>query len=155
MKATTATVAAVGLAALLGGGLMLWRSTSVAHGAGSGDGRTISVDVVPPVEPDLIPGAVMTVGDLTNGYEHDPEKLAPLPVDPTQEGALDSAWVEPEPPRPRTVIVVEPVRTPPPPSPIRLEPDDYGFGFDQPLPSSLDEAESNMKTAPIDPTGAA
>jgi hypothetical protein len=146
-KAATTTIAAAGLAALLAGGWMLWRSTSVAHGP-MADGPSISVDVVAPVEPELAPRPILAVGELNNGYEHDPERLAapaPLSADGT---ALDTAWVEPTSPLPPQPVMVEPM-TPTPPRIVRLDPDDYSFGFDRPLPEAV------VETAPVDLTEAA
>jgi hypothetical protein len=106
------------------------------------------VEVVAPVEPELTPSPILAVGELTNGYEHDPERLLPLTPYGPDGMALDSAWVEPTPPLPPTPVLVEPM-TPPAPRVVRLDPDDYSFGFDRHLP------EADAKTAPIDPTGAA
>ncbi|WP_436355618.1 hypothetical protein [Brevundimonas sp. CEF1] len=149
MKATTATIAAIGLAAMIGGGWMLWRSTSIAHGPAA-DGPSIHVEVVAPVEPELAPSPILAVGELSDGYEHDPERLLPPAPLGADEMALDSAWLEPTPPLPSPPLIVigEPM---PPPAPrvVRLEPDDYSFGFDRPLPEAVAE------TAPIDPTEAA
>lgn len=147
MKAMTATIAAVSLAAVLGGGWMLWRSTSVAHGRAP-NGPSINVEVVAPVEPELGPSPILAVGELNNGYEHDPERLLPLTPYGPDEATLDSAWIEPTPPLPPTPRVMEPIE-PSATRVVRLEPDDYSFGFDRPLP------EADAKTAPIDPTGAA
>lgn len=143
MKALAATAGAVSLAAMLGGGWMLWRSTSMAHGPGM-DGPSINVEVVAPVEPELAPSPILGVGELSNGYEHDPERLAPL----TPLPAPDSAWIEPAPPLPPPPVIAELAPTQPPQA-VRLEPDDYSFGFDRPLP------KADTTTAPIDPTGAA
>ena len=88
------------------------------------------------------------MGELNNGYEHDPERLAapaPLSADGT---ALDTAWVEPTSPLPPQPVMVEPM-TPTPPRIVRLDPDDYSFGFDRPLPEAV------VETAPVDLTEAA
>ncbi|MND77318.1 hypothetical protein D3C80_689930 [compost metagenome] len=149
MKATTATIATIGLAAVLGAGWMLWRSTSIAHGPAP-DGPSIHVEVVAPVEPALAPSPILAVGELSDGYEHDPERLLPPAPLGADETALDSAWLAPTPPLPSPPLIVmgESV-TPPAPRVVRLAPDDYSFGFDRPLPEAVAE------TAPIDPTGAA
>lgn len=144
------TVAAISLVALLGGGSWtLWLSTSVAQGPAA-EGSSISIEVVPPVEPNLAPRPILAVGTLNNGYEHDPDRLQPLAALPTDESAWDVAWIEPTPPPVATpvTVVIGPasaaVRRI-----VQLPPDDYSFGFDRPLPETVAE------TAPIDPTGAA
>ena len=149
MKVVTATIAAVSLAALLGGGWMLWRSTSIAHGPAP-EGPSINVEVVAPVEPELAPSPILAVGELSNGYEHDPERMLPQTPLAVDEMALDSAWVEPTSPLPPPSVVVigEPAPAPMP-RVVRLAPNDYSFGFDRPLP------EAAAETAPIDPTEAA
>ena len=148
MKVVTATIAAVSLAALLGGGWMLWRSTAIAHGTAP-DGPAMHIEVVAPVEPELAPSPILAVGEFSNGYEHDPERMASLTPHGQDEAAQDSAWIEPTPPLPPPSVVV--IGGPAPaamPRVVRLDPDDYSFGFDRPLP----EAVAGM--APIDPTGA-
>ena len=147
MKVMTATIATVGLAAMIGGGWMLWRSTSIAHGSAP-SGPSINVQVVAPIEPELAPSPILAVGEFSNGYEHDPEQMSPQTPYAPDEAALDSAWIEPTPPLPpSSVLVIEAPAAMP--RIVRLEPDDYSFGFDRPLP------EADTKTAPIDPTGAA
>ncbi|PQZ77570.1 MULTISPECIES: hypothetical protein [unclassified Brevundimonas] len=149
MKATTATIATIGLAVLLGGGWMLWRSTSIAHGPAP-SGPSIHVEVVAPIEPELAPSPILAVGELSDGYEHDPERMLPPAPYGADETALDSAWVEPTAPLalPSVVVISEPAPAPAP-RVVRLDPDDYSFGFDRPLPEAVAE------TAPIAPTGAA
>lgn len=133
---TTAALILVGLGAA---GWAVWNSTSTAHGDRS-DGRRIAVDVVAPHEPDLIPGPVLSVGDLRDGYEHDPERLEPpAPLDDPylETPALESAWLEPEPaPTPNDPESLTLERRPPP----RLEEGDYSFGFDAPEPDATQPA---------------
>ncbi|MNU36241.1 hypothetical protein D3C71_248560 [compost metagenome] len=145
MKAMTTVIAGVCLAALLGGGWTLWRSTAMAHDPAA-PGAGISVEVVAPVEPALPPQPILAVGELSNGYEHHPERLLPMEPLAVDGMALESAWIEP-PPLPSTPLVVEPIESSAT-RVVRLEPGDYSFGFDRPLP------EADTKTAPIDPTGA-
>lgn len=148
MKATTAVIAALSLAALLGGGWVLWRSTAIAHGTAS-DGPSIHVEVVAPVEPEPAPSPILAVGELRNGYEHDPVRMLPPTAYGADATALDSAWVEPTAPLPPpSVVVISEPAPAPMPRVVRLDPDDYSFGFDRPLP------EAAAETAPIDPTGA-
>ncbi|WP_415287225.1 hypothetical protein RSD66_08000 [Brevundimonas sp. S1H14] len=126
--------AALVLTGLGAAGWAVWNSTSAAHG-GRAPGYGVTVEVVPPVEPDLPPGSIMTVGELRDGYEHDAERVAPPPRDDEPYG--ESAWLEltPEPSQPPYYD------TPSDPGPPRssrpapeLERDDYGFGFDAPQP---------------------
>ena len=146
MKTMTATIAAIGLVAMLGGGWMLWRSTSMAHGPAD-LGPSINVEVVAPVEPDLTPGPILAVGELSDGYAHDPERMRPSTPHGVDGPTLDSAWIEAAPPLPATPQVMKPLE-PSATRVVRLDPDDYSFGFDRPLP------EADAKTAPIDSTGA-
>ncbi|MEN5051224.1 hypothetical protein [Brevundimonas naejangsanensis] len=128
-----ASVALV-LTGLGAAGWAVWNSTSAAHG-GRVPGYGVTVEVVPPVEPDLPPGSIMTVGELRDGYEHDAERVAAPPRD--DEPYVESAWLEltPEPSQPPYYD------TPSDPGPPRssrpapeLERDDYSFGFDAPQP---------------------
>lgn len=147
MKAAMTTVAAISLVALLGGGWTLWRSTSVAQGSAA-DGPSISIEVVPPTEPDLAPRPILAVGALNDGYEHNPERLEPPAPLLADETAWDTAWLEPTPPLTATPVTVV---TGPAAAPVRrivqLPPDDYSFGFDRPLPETIEQS------TPIDPTG--
>lgn len=145
MNTRTAILAAAALilTGLGAAGWAMWNSTSAAHG-GRALGYGVTVEVVPPVEPDLPPGSILTVGELRDGYEHDPERLAPL-NDP-DESAIDSAWVELMP-----ALADEAVALPVPPvvtmaaSPRpELRQDDYGFGFDAPRPDYQAERQARI-----------
>lgn len=126
--------AALVLTGLGAAGWAAWNSTSAAHG-GRGSGHGVTVEVVPPIEPDLPPGSIMTVGELRDGYEHDAERVAASPGD--DEPYVESAWLEltPEPSQPP---YYDTPSEPGPPLSSRpapeLERDDYGFGFDAPQP---------------------
>lgn len=86
------------------------------------------IEVVAPVEPQVMPGAVMEVGDLVDGFRYvaprrrEPEPAAYAPYDDWSEP------LEPAPDRRRPVerAVIEP---PPQPEPPRR---DRWFGFDAP-----------------------
>lgn len=146
MKIMTLAVAALGLAVVGAGGWAAWNSTGIAHrDAGGG---VMSVDVVPPTEPDLGPGSIMTVGDLSEGYVHDPAGLEPLAALGAEDDAyLETAWVEADPPvnppsaQPPTVTTWD---TPRAATPVRLAPNDYSFGFDQPLPDDPGREERGL-----------
>lgn len=136
MKTLALTGLALGLTVAGAGGWAAWNSTAIAHrDAAAG---VMSVEVVAPREPDLPPGSIMAVGELQNGYVHDPARLQPPAIlDAEYEAYLDDAWLElpatggPAPQDyPNGLVWVSPR----PATPVRLEPDDYSFGFDQPLP---------------------
>ncbi|MGX1802952.1 hypothetical protein ACWIDJ_11520 [Brevundimonas naejangsanensis] len=126
--------AALVLTGLGAAGWAVWNSTSAAHGGRVSD-YDVTVEVVPPVEPDLPPGSIMTVGELRDGYEHDAERVAAPPRD--DEPYVESAWLEltPEPSQPP---YYDTPSDPGPPLSSRpapeLERDDYSFGFDAPQP---------------------
>ena len=135
--------AALVLTGLGAAGWAAWNSTSAAHG-GRASGYGVTVEVVPPVEPDLPPGSIMTVGELREGYEHDPERLAALPGDDAPY--VESAWLEllpelPPPPAHDAPTIIRP-RTPQPAP--QLDQDDYGFGFDAPQPDYAAEREARQ-----------
>lgn len=136
--------AALVLTGLGAAGWAMWNSTSAAHG-GRTSGYGVTVEVVPPVEPDLPPGSIMAVGDLRDGYEHDPERLAPL-EDP-DESVVESAWLELMPADQGSSLAPPVVTMATPPRP-ELERDDYGFGFDGPRPDY--QAERQARIADLD-----
>lgn len=126
--------AALVLTGLGAAGWAVWNSTSAAHGGRVSDSG-VTVEVVPPIEPDLPPGSIMAVGELRDGYEHDAERVAA----PSGEDApyVESAWLEltPEPSQPPYYDTpsepAAPLLSRPAPELAR---DDYGFGFDTPQP---------------------
>jgi len=126
--------AALVLTGLGAAGWAVWNSTSAAHGARAPDSG-VTVEVVPPIEPDLPCGSIMAVGELRHGYEHDAERVAAL----SSEDApyVESAWLEltPEPSQPPyydTLADHGPRLSSRPAA--ELDRDDYGFGFDTPQP---------------------
>lgn len=133
-SAVILTAAALALTSLGAASWAAWNSTSAAHGQRI-SGASVAIAVVPPVEPDLPPGSIMTVGELRDGYEHDPERLVPMTGD--AEPYFESAWLElmPEPTLPPASYgalsgSVDMASRPAP----ELARDDYGFGFDTPQP---------------------
>lgn len=144
--------AALVLTGLGAAGWAAWNSTSAAHG-GRASGSAVAIDVVPPVEPDLPVGSIMAVGELRDGYEHDPERLAALPGD--DEPYVESAWLELMPDLPTLPThdapptIIRP--TAPPPAP-QLKQDDYGFGFDTPQPDYAAEREARQSALKDPPT---
>ncbi|AYG95735.1 hypothetical protein D8I30_11510 [Brevundimonas naejangsanensis] len=143
LTAALLTAAALTLTGLGAAGWAAWNSTSAAHGERQA-GPTIAIEVVPPREPNLRPGPILSVGELRNGYHHDPERLkgpaaSDLPV--------ESAWLEwyPPLPAPTSIIVAVPLEPPParPPAPT-LDRNDYNFGFDAPRPDYAAEREARQ-----------
>ncbi|MDP3801708.1 hypothetical protein [Brevundimonas sp.] len=94
-------------------------------------GERLQIEVVAPVEPAIVPGSVMEVGDLVDGFQGLPpplpsvvETVAWVPDDPWGDGRK-----EPEPPpRPRVEEAVIHVAPQPGNDPAR----DRWFGFDAP-----------------------
>ena len=129
VAAAAVSVAAVGLTALKF--VNLPGPDPVAAGEG------LKIEVVAPVEPDLVPGSVMEVGELIDGFRY----VRPAPAERRPD--YDAVWVEeaPAPIEPRqreagvrryTSTDAEPRRVP--------EPETLGgrgrrwFGFDNPPP---------------------
>lgn len=98
------------------------------------DGERLRIEVVHPVEPDIVPGARMDVGDLVEGFQG-----VPPPPPPVTDGVMAYAedWIEDLPPLPpppwrrppaeETAVRPEPVEAP---RPRRDE--GRWFGFDAP-----------------------
>lgn len=131
MKTLLLASLALGLTAAGAGGWAAWNSTALAHR--DADAGTMTVAVVAPQEPEPRPGGIMTVGELRNGYVHDPGRLDPPAVLDADDVYLDDAWLQPEAPLgPPPDDAFAPAWTPPVATPVRLEPHDYSFGFDAP-----------------------
>lgn len=150
MKVVVLSGLALGLTALGAGGWAAWNSTAIAHR--DVVGAVMHIEVVAPREPDLPAPSIMAVGDLRDGYVHDPERLLPPAVLDAEYAYLDDAWVEPEPwvepPSVEGGLVWTSLR---PPAPPRLEPHDYSYGFDQPLPDAgPGDAGASSPNAPAD-----
>src|SRR5690606_27076603 len=77
------------------GGWAAWNSTAIAHRDVGGGG--LHVEVVAPKEPDLPARSIMAVGELRDGYVHDPDRLQPPAVLDAEYAYVEAAWVEPEP----------------------------------------------------------
>jgi len=131
MKTVVLTGLALGVMVVGCGGWAAWNATASAnHAPGGGP---LQIEVVAPREPDLPDRAILTVGELREGYVHDPERLQPPALLDAECAYVETAWAEPE-------SVVAPVDQPEglvwtslrPAPPPRLEPGDYSFGFDQP-----------------------
>lgn len=128
-------VAGVAVLAIGGLGMAAWNSTASANETPTG--RLLNIAVVAPVEPEVQPGGVMPVGELVDGYEHDPATLVALRGDPYDDVYVETAWVEPEPTPPPPVSGMAVIHTDAPQpgiEPIRLDPRDRSYGFSQPRP---------------------
>lgn len=157
MKTLVLTGLALGLMVLAAGGWAAWNSTAIAHREAGGGG--LHIEVVAPREPDLPARSIMAVGELREGYVHDPDRLQPPAVLDAEYAYVEAAWAEPEPltePPPERAggLVWTSLR---PATPARLEPHDYSFGFDQPLPEQpsgdagrLADAGASTQNAPAD-----
>ena len=142
-----AVIAVVGVAAL---GLMGLKYVTLPGPAPVAAGEGLRIEVVAPVEPELVPGSVMEVGALVDGFRYVAPAGAPRgPVHGT-------AWVEDEvapyapPSRPAGVRrYTSDAWTPPPePEPPRRERERRWFGFDNPLPDF--RAERRARQARMD-----
>lgn len=132
--------AALVLIGLGAAGWAAWNSTSAAHRTRA-SGPAVAIDVVPPVEPDLPAGSIMAVGELRDGYEHDPERLIGPDAD---QAYVESAWFELSPDVSAPSDIHVSLAAPPASSQSapQLEQDDYSFGFDTPRPDYVAEREA-------------
>ncbi len=135
MKGVVVSGLALGLTAFMAGGWAAWNSTAIAHR--DVVGAVMHIEVVAPKEPDLPAPSIIAVGELRDGYIHDPGRLQPPAALDAEYAYLDDALgdSEPafEPPPTEGGLVWTSLRSPAPP---RLEPHDYSYGFDQPLPDA-------------------
>ena len=128
-------LAAVALVGIIGTGAFLLGGSET----GQSFGRGLAIAVVPPVEPEVLPGATMEIGALNDGFDRAAlERVA----EPTLDDTLPSpAWIgdeslgDPAPrmPMPTPVSparVVELAR----PTTDPLADGSPAFGFDQPRP---------------------
>src|SRR5690606_37875694 len=111
-------------------GLLGLRAVELPQPAPVGEGDRLRVEVVAPIEPKIVPGSVMEVGELVDGFQG-----LPPPLPPVEEIAwsYDAAWEDPEYQRPAPsrvaaiFVPLPPERREPPP---RYE--GRWFGFDAP-----------------------
>lgn len=117
-----------------------------------GDGDRLRIEVVRPVEPDVVPGSVMEVGELVDGFEGLPPPLPPLT---DVAWSADDGWNEfdggysPLPPEPRRVAETRTYESRPEPerlSPVRAV--QRWFGFDAPRRDF--QAERDARRARLD-----
>lgn len=139
-----AAVAAVSVAAI---GLMALRFVTLPEPDPVAAGDGLKIEVVAPVEPELVPGSVMEVGELIDGFRY----VRPAPA--ARIPAYDVAWAEEE------AATVEPRRresrvrryasadAEPGPAP---RPETLGergrrwFGFDNPRPDYVAERRARQ-----------
>ena len=139
-----AAVTAVVVAAI---GLMALKFVSLPGPAPVAAGEGLKIEVVAPVEPALVPGSVMEVGDLVDGFHY----VRPAPAE--RVPAYDVAWAEDE------AAPVEPRRretgvrryASPDAGPGQVaEPESLGergrrwFGFDNPRPDHAAERRARQ-----------
>ncbi|QTC91110.1 hypothetical protein [Brevundimonas goettingensis] len=140
VMAGVVAVAALGL-----GGMILTGGNDGEARAGGGPG--LSVAVVAPVEPDVAPGGVMDVGQLTNGFDGkmpEAQTASDATQPPDDYYAEQPAYVEPQvqqmpPPRPGDEVHPYVDRQSPPPP---RDGNPRAFGFDQPRPDYAAEREA-------------
>lgn len=138
--------AAAGAVGLMGLGVLgLMRAAGADAAADIPDDQRIRIEVVQPVEPELIAGPVMEVGTLVDAFQ--PEDL-PQPVAEVPGEDVEPADAPKEPTpllRPFTRIfgASAPREDKPPPPDIRRE--ERAYGFDAPRPAW--EAERDARRA--------
>lgn len=131
-----AAIAAVSVAAV---GLMGLKYVTLPDAAAVASGDALKIEVVTPVEPELVPGSVMEVGELVDGFRYVPPRSA------ERAPLYDVAWSETEdfapytpPSRPAGVRRYTSADTdagpPAEAEPPRRERERRWFGFDNPLP---------------------
>ena len=121
---------ALSAVAVAGFGLLGLRAVELPQPAPVSEDDRLRVEVVAPIEPKIVPGSVMEVGELVDGFQG-----LPPPLPPVEEIAwsYEAEWedVEYEAPPPRRIAAVfapaPPERRDPPP---RYE--GRWFGFDAP-----------------------
>jgi len=138
-----AVLASVGVAAV---GLVSLRAIDLPSPRPLEDHNRLRIEVVPPVEPEIEPGARMDVGDLVNGFRWSPPprpEIEPIAYeddaaweDWREEPRLEPAWRE-RPPRYARDPQREAGPSYAPPGAARREPDRRDgerrwFGFDEP-----------------------
>lgn len=148
--AHVAAIAAVGVAAL---GLMGLKYVALPEPAAVASIDALKIEVVAPVEPKPVPGSVMDVGELVDGFRYVPPRPAERPP------LYDAAWSEdenfapwsPPPVRPagvRRYSSAGEATAPYEPEPPRRERERRWFGFDNPLPDF--GAERRARQARLD-----
>jgi len=142
----TGVAAALGAVALVAvaAALMAPAKDAVARTGGP----AVSIAVVDPREPVPIPGGVMDVGEVVDGYQHHPY-VQPAGYDP----APNQAYWDDEPlpmPASRRWTSQPPAETPPDTAvvTVRSEGRPMSFGFDEPLPDF--EAQRRERQARMD-----
>ncbi|KQY96424.1 hypothetical protein [Brevundimonas sp. Root1423] len=148
--AHVAALAAVSVAAL---GFMGLKFVELPNAAPVSPDEALKIEIVAPVEPELVAGSVMDVGELVDGFRYVPPRSAGRPA------VYDVAWNEgddfapyEQPSRPAAVrryASAEPYASAPAePEPPRRERERRWFGFDNPLPDF--RAERRARQARLD-----
>ena len=128
-------LAVVGAVAVVGVGIVAARTLALPGPQPVLDGERMKIQVVAPVEPEIMPGSVMEVGDLVEGFEY--RRPEPALIEAVDETPWDLEFETP-PPRPGSQRVDDEGRAPAPPPPDRPREDrrerrdDRWFGFDAP-----------------------
>lgn len=140
-------LAAVAMVGLIGGGAFMMGGSETARSLG----RTLSIAVVPPVEPEVMPGETMEVGALNDGFDRAMlERVSEPPMDDTLP---PPAWIgdeslgDPSPRMPMPTPVGEPqvIEVQLPPS-DPLADGSRAFGFDAPRPDYAAERALRWET---------
>lgn len=112
--AMVAVLSAVGLGVLAAGTMALPGPRPVL------DGERMTIQVVAPVEPEVVPGSVMEVGDLVEGFEY--RRPPPAMIETADYGSYEEEEFEV-----------------PAPRPVSRRDDDDGRGYGSPPPEALVE----------------
>lgn len=111
-------------------GLLGLRAVELPQPRPVSDSDRLRIEVVPPVEPKIVPGSVMEVGELVDGFQGLPPPLPALEeVDWSHLEAWDDGAGDRSPPR-RAAVVYVPL--PPPPREPAPRSEGRWFGFDAP-----------------------
>jgi len=124
-------VVALSAAAAAAFGLVGLRAVDLPGPTPLGDER-LRIEVVHPVEPEIVAGSVMEVGDLEDGFQGLPPPLPPL--EDFQWPSYDEEWETAllPPPAPRRPAVEPAVYRPPEPREPAPRREGRWFGFDAP-----------------------
>lgn len=128
-------IAMVAVLTAVGFGIVAARTMALPGPQPILDGERMQIQVVAPIEPEVVPGSVMDVGTLVDGFEYRPPAAAVIEV--SDHSSYDEEFETPEPlPAPRRdddyAVASAPARPEAPHEDQRDHRADRWFGFDAP-----------------------